>query len=189
VTPRTYDLAPTTAKDVLHWKLLYWPNMLSNAMQAHRSNQMLLTSASWHSKSVNRLLHGHVLFPSKNLDPWPIITRNVKLTKFCHQPHMMSGVPRGISISPAVHRAGNPIIAFYSLNYRNIFRSNRIFVFGFGIEERWFLCAKNRIWRQSFTSSTMDQRTICLYLSRKGFSAHAIHEELVQLIGPDVIAY
>jgi DNA-binding MurR/RpiR family transcriptional regulator len=35
----------------------------------------------------------------------------------------------------------------------------------------------------------MDQRTICLYLSRKGFSVHAIHEELVQLIGLDVIAY
>jgi DNA-binding MurR/RpiR family transcriptional regulator len=34
-----------------------------------------------------------------------------------------------------------------------------------------------------------DQRTICLYLSRKGFSAHAIHEKLVQLLGPDAIAY
>jgi hypothetical protein len=35
----------------------------------------------------------------------------------------------------------------------------------------------------------MDQRTICLYLSRKGFSAHTIHEELVQILGPDAIAY
>jgi hypothetical protein len=35
----------------------------------------------------------------------------------------------------------------------------------------------------------MDQRTICLYLSRKGFSPHAIHEELVHLLGLDVIAY
>jgi DNA-binding MurR/RpiR family transcriptional regulator len=35
----------------------------------------------------------------------------------------------------------------------------------------------------------MDQRTICLYLSRKGFSSHAIHEELVQLLGSDAIAY
>jgi hypothetical protein len=35
----------------------------------------------------------------------------------------------------------------------------------------------------------MDQRTICLYLSRKGFSAYAIHEELVQLIGSDAITY
>jgi hypothetical protein len=35
----------------------------------------------------------------------------------------------------------------------------------------------------------MDQRTIYLYLSRKGFSAHAIHEELVQLLGFDAIAY
>jgi hypothetical protein len=35
----------------------------------------------------------------------------------------------------------------------------------------------------------MDQRTICLYLSRKGFSTHVIHEELVQLLGPDAIAY
>jgi hypothetical protein len=57
------------------------------------------------------------------------------------------GCPTGISISPAVHRAGNSIIAFYSLHYRNIFRSNRILVFGFGIEERCFLCAKNWIWR------------------------------------------
>jgi hypothetical protein len=38
-------------------------------------------------------------------------------------------------------------------------------------------------------SGTMDQRTICLYLSRKGFSAHAILEELVQLLGPDAIDY
>jgi hypothetical protein len=38
-------------------------------------------------------------------------------------------------------------------------------------------------------SGTMDQRAICLYLSRKGFSAHAIHEELVQILGPDAIAY
>jgi hypothetical protein len=45
-------------------------------------------------------------------------------------------VPRGISISPAVHRAGNPIISFYSLHYMNIFRSNRIFGFCFGIEVR-----------------------------------------------------
>jgi hypothetical protein len=35
----------------------------------------------------------------------------------------------------------------------------------------------------------MDQRTICLYLSRNGFSAHAIHGEFVQLFGPDAIAY
>jgi hypothetical protein len=34
----------------------------------------------------------------------------------------------------------------------------------------------------------MDQRTICLYLSRKGFSAYAIHEELVHILGPDIIA-
>jgi hypothetical protein len=35
----------------------------------------------------------------------------------------------------------------------------------------------------------MDQRTICLYLNRKGFSAKAIHDELVQVIGFDAIAY
>jgi hypothetical protein len=35
----------------------------------------------------------------------------------------------------------------------------------------------------------MDQRTICLYLNRKGFSAHAIHNELVQVLGSDAIAY
>jgi hypothetical protein len=35
----------------------------------------------------------------------------------------------------------------------------------------------------------MDQRTICLYLSRKGFSAHTIHDELVYILGPDAIAY
>jgi hypothetical protein len=34
----------------------------------------------------------------------------------------------------------------------------------------------------------MDQCTICLYLSRKGFSARAIHKELVQLLGRDAIA-
>jgi hypothetical protein len=35
----------------------------------------------------------------------------------------------------------------------------------------------------------MDQSTICLYLSRNGFSAHAIREKLVHLLGPDAIAY
>jgi hypothetical protein len=35
----------------------------------------------------------------------------------------------------------------------------------------------------------MDQRTICLYLNRKGLSAQAIHYELVQVLGSDVIAY
>jgi hypothetical protein len=35
----------------------------------------------------------------------------------------------------------------------------------------------------------MDQRTICLYLNRKGLSAKAVHDELVQALGSDVIAY
>jgi hypothetical protein len=35
----------------------------------------------------------------------------------------------------------------------------------------------------------MDQRTICLYLNRKGFSAKVIHDELVQVLGSDVITY
>jgi hypothetical protein len=35
----------------------------------------------------------------------------------------------------------------------------------------------------------MDQRTICLYLNTKGLSAQAIHDELVQVLGSDVIAY
>jgi hypothetical protein len=35
----------------------------------------------------------------------------------------------------------------------------------------------------------MDQRTICLYLNRKGLSAQAIHDELVQVRGSDVVAY
>jgi hypothetical protein len=35
----------------------------------------------------------------------------------------------------------------------------------------------------------MDQYTICLYLNRKGLSAQAIHDELVQVLGSDVIAY
>jgi hypothetical protein len=35
----------------------------------------------------------------------------------------------------------------------------------------------------------MDQHTNCLYLSRKGFSAKAIHTELVQLVGSDAIGY
>jgi hypothetical protein len=35
----------------------------------------------------------------------------------------------------------------------------------------------------------MDQRRICLYLNRKEFSALAIQKEIVQLLGPDVIAY
>jgi transcriptional regulator of acetoin/glycerol metabolism len=35
----------------------------------------------------------------------------------------------------------------------------------------------------------MDQRTICLYLSRNGFSVHVIHEELVHILGPDAITY
>jgi hypothetical protein len=35
----------------------------------------------------------------------------------------------------------------------------------------------------------MDQRTICLYLNRKGLSAQAIHHELVEVLGFDIIAY
>jgi hypothetical protein len=35
----------------------------------------------------------------------------------------------------------------------------------------------------------MDQRTICLYLNRKGLSAKKIHDELVQVLGFDIIAY
>jgi hypothetical protein len=35
----------------------------------------------------------------------------------------------------------------------------------------------------------MDQRTICLYLNKKGLSAKAIHDELVQVLGSDAIAY
>jgi hypothetical protein len=34
----------------------------------------------------------------------------------------------------------------------------------------------------------MDQCSICLYLNRKGLSAHAIHDELVQVLGSDAIA-
>jgi hypothetical protein len=35
----------------------------------------------------------------------------------------------------------------------------------------------------------MDRSSICLYLNRKGLSAHAIHDELVQILGSDVVAY
>jgi hypothetical protein len=35
----------------------------------------------------------------------------------------------------------------------------------------------------------MDQRTICLYLNRKKFLAKPIHDEFVQVIGSDAIAY
>jgi hypothetical protein len=35
----------------------------------------------------------------------------------------------------------------------------------------------------------MDQCTICLYLNRKGLSAQAIHDERVQTLGSDIIAY
>jgi hypothetical protein len=35
----------------------------------------------------------------------------------------------------------------------------------------------------------MDQGSICFYLNRKGLSAKAIHNELVQVFGPDAIAY
>jgi hypothetical protein len=37
--------------------------------------------------------------------------------------------------------------------------------------------------------STMDQYSICLYLNRKGLSAHVIHDKLVQVIGSDAVAY
>jgi hypothetical protein len=71
----------------------------------------------------------------------------------------------------------------------NIFPWNKIFVSGFVVEEKWFLCAKYGIWREDSTYDTMDQRSICLYLNRKGFSAHAIHDELVQIVGSDAVAY
>jgi hypothetical protein len=35
----------------------------------------------------------------------------------------------------------------------------------------------------------MDQRSICFYLNRKGLSAHAIHDELVQILSSDTVAY
>jgi hypothetical protein len=35
----------------------------------------------------------------------------------------------------------------------------------------------------------MDERSICLYLNRKGLSAREIHEELVQVLGSDAVAY
>jgi hypothetical protein len=57
------------------------------------------------------------------------------------------------------------------------------------VEEKWFLCAKKGNWCQGSTYRKMDQRTICLYLNRKGLSAQAIHDELVQILGSDVIAY
>jgi hypothetical protein len=34
----------------------------------------------------------------------------------------------------------------------------------------------------------MDQRSICLYLDRKGLSPHAIHDQLMQVLGSDAIA-
>jgi hypothetical protein len=35
----------------------------------------------------------------------------------------------------------------------------------------------------------MDQRSICLFLATKELWAHAIHNELVSVLGPDAIAY
>jgi hypothetical protein len=35
----------------------------------------------------------------------------------------------------------------------------------------------------------MDQRTIAIYLERKGLSARAIHEDLVATLGQDAVAY
>jgi hypothetical protein len=35
----------------------------------------------------------------------------------------------------------------------------------------------------------MDQRTICLDLNTKGLSVQVVHDELVQIIGSDLIAY
>jgi hypothetical protein len=35
----------------------------------------------------------------------------------------------------------------------------------------------------------MDQRTICLYLNRKRFSAQALHDKLVHVLGSDAVAY
>jgi hypothetical protein len=35
----------------------------------------------------------------------------------------------------------------------------------------------------------MNQRSICLYLDRKALSAQAIHDEIVQVLGSDAVAY
>jgi hypothetical protein len=35
----------------------------------------------------------------------------------------------------------------------------------------------------------MDQRSICLYVNGKGLSPHAIHDEFVQVLGSDAVAY
>jgi hypothetical protein len=57
------------------------------------------------------------------------------------------------------------------------------------VEEKWFLCTKNEYRRSGLTYSRMDQSTICFYLNRKGFSAQTIPDELVHVLGSDVIAY
>jgi hypothetical protein len=38
-------------------------------------------------------------------------------------------------------------------------------------------------------SSSMDQRPIALYVSMKGLSVKAIHPELVQMLGAEIVAY
>jgi hypothetical protein len=99
------------------------------------------------------------------------------------------GVSRPISISLIIHRAENLIIFSYSPHYTNRFPWNKIFVSGFMVEEKWFLCANNGNWCQAFRYGKMDQCTICLYLNRKGLSAQTFHDKLVQVLWFDVIAY
>jgi hypothetical protein len=35
----------------------------------------------------------------------------------------------------------------------------------------------------------MDSRSICVFLAMKKFSAQAVHDELVDVLGPDAAAY
>jgi hypothetical protein len=48
---------------------------------------------------------------------------------------------------------------------------------------------KNGKWREALTYSSMDQRSICLFLAMKRLSAQAIDNKLVAVLGPDAIAY
>jgi hypothetical protein len=54
---------------------------------------------------------------------------------------------------------------------------------------RFFLVAKRTLSRRSEITSSMDLRSIALGLSMKGLSGKAIHQELVQTLGVEAVAY
>jgi hypothetical protein len=101
----------------------------------------------------------------------------------------LKGVSWDLRISLAIRRTWNLTMAIHSPHCKNIFCFNEIFMFSSRDRVDVASLCKKGIRCEGFTCSQMDQRTICLYLNKKGLSAQTIHDELVQIPGFDAVTY